>query len=167
MLSNKWLKFLSFILLIYPFIWLFKRFHRKGGGTWEVCGGAYPLKQWVPMGQEEVIPPGVQQEETLPPYDADSISWSNPALSPRGSLGLNAPAMARTSSSTRYIQTASGMKKLVGVREGEWFRVWEGLVTRAVLGRYQSNQPLGSGAFIHAHELDGYSDSTTGPLISV
>ncbi|KAF7347856.1 hypothetical protein MVEN_01543200 [Mycena venus] len=34
MLSNKWLKFLSIILLIFPFIWLFKRFHSRGGGTW-------------------------------------------------------------------------------------------------------------------------------------
>lgn len=52
MLSNKWLKFLSILLLIYPFIWLFKRFHRNGGGRWEVCGGAYALKRWVPSDQQ-------------------------------------------------------------------------------------------------------------------
>ncbi|KAF9044573.1 hypothetical protein BDZ89DRAFT_1194718 [Hymenopellis radicata] len=49
MLSNKWLKFLSIILLIFPFIWLFKRFNKRGGGRWEVCGGAYALKRWVPQ----------------------------------------------------------------------------------------------------------------------
>jgi hypothetical protein len=32
-LSNKWIKFLLWILLIYPFIWLFKRFHSRGGGS--------------------------------------------------------------------------------------------------------------------------------------
>ncbi|KAI0825080.1 hypothetical protein BC628DRAFT_1375389 [Trametes gibbosa] len=45
-LSNKWLKLLLWILLIYPFIWLFKHFSRHGGGRWEVCGGAYALKTW-------------------------------------------------------------------------------------------------------------------------
>ncbi|KAI0335218.1 hypothetical protein GY45DRAFT_1317129 [Cubamyces sp. BRFM 1775] len=45
-LSNMWLKFLLWILLIYPFIWLYKRFGRRGGGRWEVCGGAYALKTW-------------------------------------------------------------------------------------------------------------------------
>ncbi|KAH9858150.1 hypothetical protein C2E23DRAFT_802883 [Lenzites betulinus] len=45
-LSNKWLKFLLWILFIYPFIWLYKRFSRHGGGRWEVCGGAYALKTW-------------------------------------------------------------------------------------------------------------------------
>ncbi|KAJ7487574.1 hypothetical protein B0H11DRAFT_2013955 [Mycena galericulata] len=52
MLSNKWLKFLSIILLIFPFIWLFKRFHSRGGGSWAVCGGAYALKHWVPVEPE-------------------------------------------------------------------------------------------------------------------
>ncbi|CDO71608.1 hypothetical protein BN946_scf184911.g78 [Trametes cinnabarina] len=45
-LSNKWIKFLLWILLIYPFIWLYKRFGRRGGGRWEVCGGACALKTW-------------------------------------------------------------------------------------------------------------------------
>jgi hypothetical protein len=44
-LSNKWLKFLFWILLIYPFIWLYKRFHSKGGGRWEVGGGAFAFRR--------------------------------------------------------------------------------------------------------------------------
>jgi hypothetical protein len=43
-LSNMWIKFLLIIVLVYPFIWLFKRFHSAGGGVWNVCGGGYPLK---------------------------------------------------------------------------------------------------------------------------
>jgi hypothetical protein len=47
MMDNMWWKFLSIILLIFPFIWLFKRFNSRGGGRWEVCGGAYSLKREV------------------------------------------------------------------------------------------------------------------------
>lgn len=54
MLSNKWLKFLSIILLVFPFIWLFKRFHSRGGGRWEICGGAYALKHWAPVKVEDL-----------------------------------------------------------------------------------------------------------------
>jgi len=168
MLSNKWIKFLSIILLIYPFIWLFKRFHSKGGGIWEVCGGAYPLKQWVPVGHEEIIPPDVQ-EEILPPYDPEGSSWSNPRS--RGSLGLN-PTVTSSDlhsqrRSTRYMQTASGMKKLLGIKEGEWFRNWEGPIIRAVIGKYQSTEPLrGAVPMIPAHGLDGYNEGP-GTLILV
>ncbi|KZT65591.1 hypothetical protein DAEQUDRAFT_768757 [Daedalea quercina L-15889] len=45
-ISNKWIKLILVLLLIYPFIWLYKRFGRRGGGRWEVCGGAYALKSW-------------------------------------------------------------------------------------------------------------------------
>jgi len=45
-LSNPWLKFLLIITLIYPIIWLFQRFHQRGGGRWAVGGGAYALKRW-------------------------------------------------------------------------------------------------------------------------
>ncbi|KAH9919089.1 uncharacterized protein B0H18DRAFT_1029115 [Fomitopsis serialis] len=45
-LSNKWVKLILILLLIYPFIWLYQRFGRRGGGRWEVCGGAYALKSW-------------------------------------------------------------------------------------------------------------------------
>jgi hypothetical protein len=46
-LSNKWIKILLWIILVYPFIWLFKRFHSRGGGQWRVAGGAYATKAWV------------------------------------------------------------------------------------------------------------------------
>ena len=122
MLSNKWLKFLSIILLIFPFIWLFKRFHSRGGGRWEVCGSAYPLKQWVPVDPEEEIN---SDPFKLPPYKPTTVTNQ------------------RTQGSTRYnMQTLTGPKKLLGVTEGEWFRNWEGVIFRAVIGRYQSRIPL-------------------------
>ena len=61
MLSNMCMKFLLWILLIYPFIWLYKRFNHRGGGRWEVCGGAYALKTW------QIQPPGTQ----MPMYAND------------------------------------------------------------------------------------------------
>ncbi|KAK2461935.1 hypothetical protein APHAL10511_006398 [Amanita phalloides] len=94
MLSNIWLKILSIILLIFPFIWLFKRFHSRGGGRWEVCGGAYALKRVV-KGEDDNL-----------------ASSSEPTT------------------------------KVVGVREGEWFRRWEGVIRRSVAGRYQSSIPI-------------------------
>ncbi|KAG6814054.1 hypothetical protein H0H92_003101 [Tricholoma furcatifolium] len=69
-LSNKWLKFLTIILLIYPFIWLFKRFHPRGGGRWEVCGGAYAMKRWEP--DREVREVHLDDEDTLPGYTAQA-----------------------------------------------------------------------------------------------
>ncbi|KAH0590770.1 hypothetical protein H2248_000895 [Termitomyces sp. 'cryptogamus'] len=68
MLSNKWLKFLSIILCIFPFIWLFKRFHSRGGGRWEVCGGAYAMRRLEPD-RIEVLP---DDGDTLPGYTAQA-----------------------------------------------------------------------------------------------
>ncbi len=109
MLSNIWLKILLIILLIYPFIWLYKRFH--GGGRWEVCGGAYGLKRVMPIGDE------------LPSYSSEQPS------------------------------------KMVGVREGEWFRSWQGIIRRSVVGRYQSSIPIPSPDNEENHgSLFGYLD---------
>jgi len=86
-LSNPWLKFLLIITLIYPCIWLFQRFHERGGGRWAVGGGAYALKRW------EVVAEG----------------------------GMN--------------DMFGGRRILIGEREGEWFKRWEGTVRRCVMAR--------------------------------
>lgn len=201
MLSNKWLKFISIILFIYPFIWLFKRFHSRGGGRWEVCGGAYPLKRWVPLEQADE-PGGPTRssgngsgDSTLPPYaahapaysdspqPASEATWTHNQLRRAGMLSdiprtpmsiataatpgsfdhhpFAAPgSLTRTrSSSSRVMQTASGPKKLLGVREGEWFKRWEHTITRAVLVRYQSHEPLHEpgAATDSVLALDGYT----------
>jgi len=122
-LSNPWLKFLMFITLIYPFVWLFKRFHGKGGGRWEVCGGAYPLKRWVPasMGQNP---------------DSKSVLRDQGADSPSG----------------------SGSTQVIGLKEGQWLRQWEGTIKRAVMSRLQASltepDPLNGVALL----LDGYAE---------
>ncbi|PBK77326.1 hypothetical protein ARMSODRAFT_949234 [Armillaria solidipes] len=109
-LSNKWLKFLSIILFIFPFIWLFKRFHSKGGGRWEVCGGAYALKRWQPLDSEPEHP-----------------------LDAKGSVARDAV----------IVRSRDGQaKKLVGSREGEWLKQWQGTIMRAVQMRYESTEPM-------------------------
>lgn len=151
MLSNKWLKFLSIILLIFPFIWLFKRFHSRGGGRWEVGGGGYPMKLWVPAESPQEIEAAATSAtgDRLPAY-SDSLTLSTGSWSPR-----------TRSQSNLYMQTPSGPMKLLGQKEGEWFRQWERAITRAVLTGYQSPIPLPSNARSPAavQLLDGYNDS--------
>ncbi|KAJ7092700.1 hypothetical protein C8R44DRAFT_816319 [Mycena epipterygia] len=131
MLSNKWLKFLSIILLIFPFIWLFKRFHSRGGGSWSVCGGAYALKSWVPV--VEPIAQDISTAKAQPPPP--------------------------TAENRNLITTSDGTSRLSGVREGEWFRKWQPTIVRAVCNHYQSTTPLYNTTeegVPQARGLDGY-----------
>ncbi|KAJ6519792.1 hypothetical protein C8R45DRAFT_952748 [Mycena sanguinolenta] len=129
-LSNKWLKFLSMILLIFPFIWLFKRFHSRGGGTWAVCGGAYALK-WVPT--------------QLEPQDTSIRKGPSPHAG-AGASGSVVPA-------------PTGSSRFTGLREGEWFRKWQPTIMRAVSNGFQSSTPLyhtTEEGVPQAYGLDGY-----------
>ncbi|KAJ7103556.1 hypothetical protein B0H15DRAFT_942976 [Mycena belliarum] len=127
MLSNKWLKFLSIILLIFPFIWLFKRFHSRGGGSWSVCGGAYALKSWHP-----VVEPEAQDI---------SILKGHPQA---GSRSLITDSDERTTG------------RISGVGEGEWFKKWRPTIVRAVCNRYQSSTPLCNTMEDEVYDLDGF-----------
>lgn len=60
-LSNPWLE--SFVNLVYPFIWLFKRFCPWGGGRWEICGGAYALQRSVPANEQNFEPKMALQDQ--------------------------------------------------------------------------------------------------------
>ena len=93
-ISNPWLKFILVITLIYPCIWIFQRFHSRGGGRWAVGGGAYALKRWALVGEG-----GVR-------------------------------------STYRGIEdTMEGRRVLIGEREGEWFKRWEGTIRGRVMER--------------------------------
>lgn len=126
-ISKPWLYFLMWILLIYPFIWLYKRFHAKGGGRWEVCGGAYALKRLVPADEQQ-------------PAADSKVAFSDQPESSR-----------------------SGSKKVVGLKEGQWLRQWEGSIKRAVATHLQTAVPLTEP---QTHDqpngmallLDGYTD---------
>lgn len=136
-LSNKWIKFLLWILLIYPFIWLFKRFHSRGGGQWRVAGGAYATKAWVHLRDsvesEDVTQYLARKQDSsneLPEYSAVASTSVRPGL-PRAGTSLG-----------RLRRTPQGISKLVGVREGEWFKAWEGTIRRAVIARQQYQEPM-------------------------
>jgi hypothetical protein len=147
-LSNKWIKILLWILLIYPFIWLFKRFHSRGGGQWRVAGGAYATKAWVQMKDsvqgEDVTQYLARQQDAsqdLPEYSAvasTSHPWSLQAVQSSSSSALPGSG----TSLGRLRRTSQGINKLVGVREGEWFKEWEGTIRHAVIARQQSNEPM-------------------------
>ena len=40
----------------------------------------------------------------------------------------------------RLRRTSQGISKLIGVREGEWFKEWDGTIRRAVIARQQSQE---------------------------
>jgi len=141
-LSNKWIKFLLWILLIYPFIWLFKRFHSRGGGQWRVAGGAYATKAWVHLDDsaegEDVTQYLARRQDSsaeLPKYSV--VASTSDA---RGFRGLGKNSSGRCLGRLR--RTSRGISELVGVREGEWFKEWEGTIRRAVIARQQSEEPM-------------------------
>ncbi|KAF9229254.1 hypothetical protein BS17DRAFT_771235 [Gyrodon lividus] len=124
-LSSGWIKFLLIITLIYPFLWLFKRFHSRGGGIWRVCGAAYALKRI-----EEVISP---QD-----HPGDFKYAESPFRDARGPYSTyGQPSGSSGSTSTSHVQT-----RVVGLREGVWFKQWEGTIRRAVLNRLRGVDPL-------------------------
>ncbi|KAF8875060.1 hypothetical protein BD779DRAFT_1450402, partial [Infundibulicybe gibba] len=49
LLSNRFCKILLWLILVYPLIWLWKRYSVTGGGRWEVCGAAYGMKHVEPL----------------------------------------------------------------------------------------------------------------------
>ncbi|TFK57098.1 hypothetical protein OE88DRAFT_1619530 [Heliocybe sulcata] len=133
-LSKQWIKFLLIITLLYfPFIWLFKRFHSHGGGRWVVCGGAYALKCYQTTAEDNMRLGG-------------------------GDIQLSASKAPVTPDFVR--QSDGGLRRLVGMREGEWFRDWEGTIRSAVRSRLQSKEPMVlPGHLVSNHPamlLDGY-----------
>lgn len=106
------------------------------------------MKLWVPAESPQDIEAAAVAEERLPAY-SDSLTPSAGSWSPR-----------TRSQSNLYMQTPSGPMKLLGQKEGEWFRQWEGAITRAVLTGYQSPIPLPSNTSSPpaVQLLDGYND---------
>ncbi|KAH9028579.1 hypothetical protein EDB85DRAFT_1892443 [Lactarius pseudohatsudake] len=93
-ISNSWMTFLLVITLTYPCVWLFQHLHPRGGGRWEVGGGAYSLKRWAQ------VPP-------------DAAPGTVPEVQ----------------------ETVDGPRVLIGEREGQWFKKWEGTIKRSVIRR--------------------------------
>ncbi|KAF9535449.1 hypothetical protein CPB83DRAFT_779432 [Crepidotus variabilis] len=116
-LSRTLYKVLLIIFLVYPFIWLFKRFSKYGGGRWKVAGGMYALKVYVPVMEGEAYLDGL--------ISGDQAQV--PTLAPR------------------LVRDENGaLKKLTGYREGEWFRTWEKVIRNATEQRVRRSEPFTS-----------------------
>ncbi|TFK30415.1 hypothetical protein FA15DRAFT_579916 [Coprinopsis marcescibilis] len=145
LLSNGWIKFLAIILFIYPFIWLFKRFHSRGGGKWKVCGAAYPMKKWVPVDGTESLPideEGSPSGSDLPPYSP--FADDTPAPPPQTTKPHPYPGAGTPSEPIVNSLSASDAneKKLLGIPEMQWLRTWNAPITRAVVTKHRSSTPL-------------------------
>ena len=125
------------------------------GAARDEDGSTQPPPAYNPWAPASAIGPGM---------DRSGILGSSPRLTPTNSALSRASAASRRSA--RYMETPSGPKKLIGLKEGEWFRSWEGVITRCVAGRYRSSIPLPSrgSSNLPAKRLDGY-DETAPPLI--
>ena len=206
-LSHWWIKLLLWLTLIYPFIWLFKRFAKIGGGVWQVTGAAYPLKEWVHVEDsipgEDVAQYLMRKEESLsqthttrllqvlPSYSLDRripavMASSGPSGSGGGDGGdawadRRPTTLAQFGASTstshpdamlppspsvpnmaKLRRTPKGISQLVGLREGEWFRMWEATLTRSVLLRLNRRDPIVLTGEVVAQNagatLDGFHD---------
>lgn len=106
-LSKTWAYVLLWIFLVYPLIiWPFKRFSRLGGGEWRIAGSAFALTRWVHLHDST---PG----ETCESYERRWLSqWRS-----QNSVGEPPRLVLR--------QTPLGISRLEGLREGEWFSMWE------------------------------------------
>ncbi|KAH9486958.1 hypothetical protein JR316_0001024 [Psilocybe cubensis] len=138
-LSSTLYKVLLIITLIYPFILLFKRFNRHGGGRWEVVGAAYGLKHF-----EQLESPPKESNDQLKGNDNVNAEGRHPCHIPR------------------VVETEHGMQKLIGYREGEWFKEWEPVIKRCAAMRLTSNEPLKSVKEARADPmgaLEGYGTS--------
>ncbi|KDR84963.1 hypothetical protein GALMADRAFT_304991 [Galerina marginata CBS 339.88] len=132
-LSSTFYKVLLWLTLVFPFIWLFKRFNRHGGGKWEVMGAAYGLKHLEPLDapQPEAYFSGPEPGQQRHP--------------------MHEP---------RVVETPYGPQRLTGHREGEWFREWEPTIKRCAAMRLSTSEPLthiGQGPSNPANALDGYA----------
>jgi len=162
-LSNKWIKVLLWILLIYPFILLFKRFDSLGGGQWRVAGGAYATKAWVHLKDsiegEDVTQYLARKQDSsneLPEYSTVASTSVPRELQALG-LRSSSPLPSHGTSLGRLRRTPQGISKLVGVREGEWFKRWEGTIRRAVIARQQSQEPM--------YQPDEFQRETAGAIL--
>ncbi|KAH9898349.1 hypothetical protein C8Q73DRAFT_684430 [Cubamyces lactineus] len=56
----------------------------------------------------------------------------------------------------RVVQTPQGPARVVGLREGEWFKQWESTIRTRIKNRFQSTQCLTTPDAVAVQQLDGY-----------
>ena len=113
MLSTTWVLVLLWIFLIYPLIiWPFKRFSSHGGGQWRIAGSAFAFTKWVHL------------PDSLPgEAPADYVS--------RHGGDINA-----------LRATPHGVQRIVGLRDGDFFALWQETIARLVRQSRTDQTPL-------------------------
>jgi len=97
--SSYLLIFLTTVILIFPFLWMWRRWWPGAGGRWEVSGAAFRLKRW------------------------ELLRGTYPGETEQAALGrLGGP---QAISGTRFRAGRDGVWVLRGVHEADWFRHWE------------------------------------------
>ncbi|KIM26487.1 hypothetical protein M408DRAFT_9907 [Serendipita vermifera MAFF 305830] len=97
--------FLTSIILVFPVLWIWRRWWPGAGGKWEVCGAAFRLKRW------ELVP------GTAP---GDTETAAEQRLAMNGPLGTGYGRQR-----LRLRAGKEGMWVLRGAHEADWFRTWE------------------------------------------
>lgn len=108
--SSKLYIFLTCLILVFPFLWLWRRFWPGAGGKWAVMGTAFPIKHW------ELVR-GTTPGETV---EAAQVRLGGKDLVPAGER------------MKRLRVTPEGVWILRGTHESEWFREWQESILAAV-----------------------------------
>lgn len=136
--------------LKYPFLWLWRRFRPDTGGKWEVMGSAFATNRWILLkdtyptetleeARSRLLATPAQEEY---PWITDETKWPS-----RMRLGQG------------------GVWVWVGLREGEWFRKWEGAIRNAAASLYQGPLKVDYVHELHeAHVQGGWTKRAGGSL---
>nr|XP_031862237.1 uncharacterized protein CI109_002202 [Kwoniella shandongensis]KAA5529309.1 hypothetical protein CI109_002202 [Kwoniella shandongensis] len=137
-LGNTFIYFLLWITLIYPCIWIWKRVHPSGGGTWSLARASYAMKFYPPL------------PSTFPSETIDQARDRLPSL-----IKLHPEIPAGVEVKFQY--GPKGVHYLLGRKEGEWYREWEERIRMGVRTRFkgelQGGTVPGTSGTV---DLDGY-----------
>ncbi|OCF60325.1 hypothetical protein L486_03006 [Kwoniella mangroviensis CBS 10435] len=135
--NNGFIYFLSWITLIWPLIWIFKRvFPRFLGAPWNVAYVNYALKCYPPLPST---------------YPAETILQAQDRLAALYKLHPELPE----NPTLQY--GPKGVHYLLGRKEGEWFREWEERIRMGVRMKFRGQLEGGQQGEQNAGQgLDGY-----------
>ncbi|WVQ75359.1 hypothetical protein IAR50_004978 [Cryptococcus sp. DSM 104548] len=134
-LGNPFVYFLSWLFLLYPLIWIWKRWSSWGGAPWDVAVATYALKFYPALPTTYPSEPLSTAQDRLP-----ALYKLHPQLPQQPHL----------------VQGPRGVHYLVGRKEGSWFREWEERIRMGVRTRFRGELvggTVGEGARV---DLDGY-----------
>ncbi|KAK4685460.1 hypothetical protein P7C73_g4692, partial [Tremellales sp. Uapishka_1] len=138
-IHNNFVYFLLWITMIFPLILLFQRFHRLGGGVYDVVRADYSMKYYPPL-------PATFPTETIQAaqHRLPSLYKTHPEI-PHGAFLQVGP---------------KGIHYLVGMKEGQWMKDWEERIKMAARLKFQGElvRDPAERPGVVGRGLDGYED---------